>query len=395
MATQAHDIQTVEAKEPPPPSVVDEHAERPTGVHQRQRPLHAHLAHGHAARHRRLLPGRAPGRPPATCAAAARRSAPRRRTSTWSTPAISRTEPTSAARASASTARCSATGTTACCFDFGGSGVENTGQLYETWVQYSGFKPFRLRVGAFSPVDRDGGPGFDQRHAVHGALGRRGPGARPRRRRHAARRRRSTAGATHWLVSGAVTGRTIGVLNTGTATAVPQTFGDQLGFVGRARVPPFHGDDWLVQVGVHGSYVDRPANTAGPAANGITPITGARGRVQQHPAAARRRDQADQHRQHRRQQRRHRSGWSSRAQKRTSSCRREYEDFGVRRTDIASDPNFQRLLRRGPVDHHRRAAQLQPPDRRFRRADPGRTRSAGTTEPGAPGSWACATPIST
>src|SRR5581483_5533242 len=34
-------------------------------------------------------------------------------------------------------------------FDFGGSGVENAGQLYEAWAQYSGLKPFHFRVGAW------------------------------------------------------------------------------------------------------------------------------------------------------------------------------------------------------------------------------------------------------
>jgi phosphate-selective porin OprO and OprP len=56
----------------------------------------------------------------------------------------------------------------------------------------------------------------------------------------------------------------VGVLNTGTATAVPQTFGDQLGFVGRIAGTPLHGEDWLIHVGAHGSYVARPANTGGP-----------------------------------------------------------------------------------------------------------------------------------
>ena len=36
-------------------------------------------------------------------------------------------------------------------FDFGGAGVENAGQLYEGWVQYSGIKPLHFRIGAFAP----------------------------------------------------------------------------------------------------------------------------------------------------------------------------------------------------------------------------------------------------
>ena len=64
-----------------------------------------------------------------------------------------------------------------------------------------------------------------------------------------------------------------GARNTGTASAVPQSYGDQLGFVGRAAITPFHGDDYLVHFGVHGSYVDRPPNTGGPATTGATPVT--------------------------------------------------------------------------------------------------------------------------
>jgi phosphate-selective porin OprO/OprP len=44
--------------------------------------------------------------------------------------------------------------------------------------------------------------------------------------------------------------------------------------VGRAVVTPFHGEDWRVNVGVHGSYVDRPGDTAGPGPNGLIVDTG-------------------------------------------------------------------------------------------------------------------------
>jgi phosphate-selective porin OprO/OprP len=157
-------------------------------------------------------------------------------------------------------------------FDFAGTGVENTGQLYEGWVQYSGLKPFKARIGAFSPsigledqASTNTMP-FMERTAV-ADLAR---GLAAGDTRTAAE---IFANGDHWLVSGAVTGRTIGVLNTGTATAVPQTFGDQLGFVGRIAATPFYGDDWLVHVGLHGSYVSKPADATGPATNGLTPLS--------------------------------------------------------------------------------------------------------------------------
>ena len=152
--------------------------------------------------------------------------------------------------------------------DFAGSGVENTGQLYETWVQYSGLKPFHVRVGAFPPsigMEDQASTNFMPfiERSVDSDLAR---GLAAGDTRLAAE---AFANGDHWLISGAVTGRTIGVLNTGTAAAAPQTYGDQIGLVGRAAFSPLHGADWLVHFGVHGSYVIHPADTTGPGTNGL------------------------------------------------------------------------------------------------------------------------------
>ena len=156
--------------------------------------------------------------------------------------------------------------------DFGGSGVENTGQLYEGWVQYSAFKPFKLKVGAFSPSI-----GLDDQASTNTMPFLERSVSSDIARGLAAGDTRTAAqlyaGGDHWLISGAVSGRTIGVVNTGTASAVAQSYGDQLGFVGRAAFTPLHGEDYLVHLGVHGSYVARPPNTGGPATSGATPIT--------------------------------------------------------------------------------------------------------------------------
>ena len=155
--------------------------------------------------------------------------------------------------------------------DFGGSGVENSGQVYETWVQYSGLRPFKFRVGAFSPSI-----GLEDQGSTNGMPFLERPVVSDLARGLAAGDTRVNAEAfangDHWLISGAVTGRTVGVVSTGTAGATPQTFGDQLGFVGRLAATPWHGQDWLVHVGAHGSYVDRPASATGPGATGATPI---------------------------------------------------------------------------------------------------------------------------
>ena len=153
-------------------------------------------------------------------------------------------------------------------FDFAGAGTENAGQVYETWLQYSGLKPFHFRVGAFSPsigmedqASTNGMPFLER--SVSSDIAR---GLAAGDTRTAAE---IWASGDHWLVSGAVTGRTIGVINTGTATTTAQTYGDQIGLVGRAAFSPLHGADWLVHFGVHGSYVIHPADTTGPNGSGV------------------------------------------------------------------------------------------------------------------------------
>ena len=96
--------------------------------------------------------------------------------------------------------------------DFAGSGVENTGQLYETWVQYSGLKPVKFRIGAFSPSI-----GLEDQGSTNGMPFLERTVSSDLARGLAAGDTRTAAeifaNGDHWLVSGAVTGRTIGVLN--------------------------------------------------------------------------------------------------------------------------------------------------------------------------------------
>jgi len=129
------------------------------------------------------------------------------------------------------------------------------------------------------------------------------------------------------------------VLNTGTATAVAQTYGDQLGFVGRAAGTPLYGSDWLVHIGVHGSYVDRPADATGPATTGLTPLSASvvsfsntpelrvdgtkfinTGNIDAHSAAT--------------------LGVEFAAQKQNFLLQSEYEHFTVDRSDGFSSPDF-------------------------------------------------------
>ncbi|MGI8839565.1 MAG: OprO/OprP family phosphate-selective porin [Caulobacteraceae bacterium] len=225
-------------------------------------------------------------------------------------------------------------------FDFGsGGGVENAGQLYEAWVQYSGLEPFKFRIGAFPPsigLEDQGSTSFIPllERSAAGDIAR---GFVAGDTRTAAE---VFANGDHWLASFAVTGRAIGVINTGTASPTPQTYGDQLGLVGRLAATPLHGSDWLIHVGAHGSYLVTPPNVAGPPLTDIPPASGAvtfsntpelrvdgtrlinTGAI---PAA-----HADE------------AGLEFAVQKRNFLLQSEYEHFDVERTGVGvTDPHFQ------------------------------------------------------
>ena len=222
--------------------------------------------------------------------------------------------------------------------DFGATGTENAGQVYETWVQYSGLKPFKFRVGAFPPsigLEDQGTTNaipFIER-TVSSDLAR---GLAAGDTRTAAE---IFANSDHWLASAAITGRVVGVINTGTASAVPQTFGDQLAFVGRLAATPLYGPDWLVHVGLHGSYVFRPSDAAGPTTAGPTAISSAAialgntpelrvdatklintGNIPAHDAST--------------------IGAEFAVQKQNLLLQAEYEHFGIDRSDGLSNPDF-------------------------------------------------------
>ena len=147
-------------------------------------------------------------------------------------------------------------------YDFGGSGAEDAGRVHELWMQYTGLKPFTLRVGAFPPSF-----GLEDANSTNGMPFLERPDVTDVARGLAAGDFRTavqlSAAGDHWLVSGAVTGQLVSTLNsTGSATA--QAYDEQLALVGRIAGTPLHGQDWLVHVGAHASYVLRPADAAGP-----------------------------------------------------------------------------------------------------------------------------------
>ena len=154
----------------------------------------------------------------------------------------------------------------------GGSGAEDAGRIQEAWLQYSGWKPWHLKVGAFAPLE-----GLEDANSTNGMPFLERPAPSDIARSIAGADTRTGvqlwANGDHWLVSGAVTGPLISSINsTGTATAQP--FDEQLGFVGRIAATPLYGDGWLIHVGANGSYVEHPADTTGPEAGVATVGTG-------------------------------------------------------------------------------------------------------------------------
>jgi len=164
-------------------------------------------------------------------------------------------------------------------YEFGGSGTEDAGHIQEAWAQYSGFKPWKLRVGAFEPniglaaavstsqmpllerpapaeVARNVAAG-DSRSAVqlfgNGIIGEGDAGI-----------------AARWFVSTALTGNTVSSVNSAGGFAT-QPSDEQTAWIGRVAIAPFDSTNWQAHFGVNAQYVTQP-NDAGAAANPRYPI---------------------------------------------------------------------------------------------------------------------------
>lgn len=151
-------------------------------------------------------------------------------------------------------------------FDFGGSGSEDAGRVQELWVQYSGFKPLRFRVGAFAPS-----LGLEDAASTNGALFPERPAASDIARNLGGGDTRIGAAVIgngdHWFASAAVTGPLVSSLNSG-ATAFNTPLNDeQLGYAVRVAGTPLFGEDWLLHVGANLSGVAQPGDTG--AANAL------------------------------------------------------------------------------------------------------------------------------
>ena len=234
-------------------------------------------------------------------------------------------------------------------FDFGGSGTENTGQVYEAWLQYSGLQPLKLRVGAFAPA-----MGLEDQGSTNGMPFLERPGSSDVARGIAGGDTRTAialfGNGARWFFSAALTGRTISAINSGAVLAInstpstaalgtAQTFGDQLGFVGRVNYLPIRTPTDILLVGAHGANVLHTANNAGPATNGVTPLSTYVVRLRDTPEL---RVDGTQFVDTGNIPARHASTWGLEfaAQHKNLFLQAEYESFNVQRTDTIASPNF-------------------------------------------------------
>jgi phosphate-selective porin OprO/OprP len=159
-------------------------------------------------------------------------------------------------------------------YEFGGSGGEDAGHIQEAWVQYTALKPWRIRLGAFEPnIGLAAAVSTSQMPIMER------PGPAEIARNVAAGDSRSAlqfAGngifgegdsgiASRWFLSTAITGNTVGTINsTGGATAQPAD--EQQAWIGRLALAPFSSTDWQAHFGVNAQYVFHP-NDAGIGTN--------------------------------------------------------------------------------------------------------------------------------
>ena len=152
--------------------------------------------------------------------------------------------------------------------DFGGSGTEDAAHIQELWLQYSGLKPFRLRVGAYPPP-----VGLEDQNSTNGMPLLERPAISDIARGVAGGDFREgatlAASRNRWFAAVSLTTRVVGVANS-SAVGTAQAYDSNFGGIARLAAIPIQGDNYLVHVGVHGSRVFEVADTAGPpAANEI------------------------------------------------------------------------------------------------------------------------------
>jgi phosphate-selective porin OprO/OprP len=165
-------------------------------------------------------------------------------------------------------------------YEFGGSGGEDTGHIQEAWAQYTGWHPWRIKLGAFEP-----NIGLQAAVSTSQMIMMERPAPAEVARNVAAGDSRSALQitgngvwgegdsgiATRWFASGALTGNTVGTLNSAASGFTAQPTDEQTGIIGRFALAPFSSTDWQAHFAINGQYVTQP-NDAGAAASPRYPI---------------------------------------------------------------------------------------------------------------------------
>lgn len=141
--------------------------------------------------------------------------------------------------------------------EFGGSGTELQGRINDAYVNYTGFAPFTIQAGAYSPpANMDDGTGVEDTLMLERAT--------------PAELSRALAGADGRLAAGVrfATQRWMGALTfTGRTVTDAEVFDSQAAVVGRFGHLLATGSDYKVHLGASGSFVfsaaDQGADTTG------------------------------------------------------------------------------------------------------------------------------------
>lgn len=162
--------------------------------------------------------------------------------------------------------------------EFGGSGTEDTGRIYEMWVQYNGIPHMAIRAGAFEPMN-----GLGSNVSTSSIIMMERPAVSEITRNIAGGDTRTaiqiarfdefggdTSLGGSYMIAAAFTGSAPSSLNSAGGFAV-QSFDEQRSMTGRATIAPSPNPDLQFHVGVNGSYVFDPANGTGPDSTGVTP----------------------------------------------------------------------------------------------------------------------------
>lgn len=219
-------------------------------------------------------------------------------------------------------------------YDFGGSGEEDAGHIQEAWLQYSGLKPFHLKVGVTRPS-----LGIEDQGSTNGMLFLERPASTDLQASVAGSDFRESAQLyvtkNRLYAMLGLTSRIVGVINS-QAAGVTQPFNQQIGGIGRVVFLPVLGEDYLVHLGVHGSRAFSIADAGGPDGTGTRYPVDLRERPELRVDGTRLIDTGGINARHV-----NTVGGEFAAQKRQFLVQGEYEYLGIdRRDSVLANPHF-------------------------------------------------------